>query len=106
MRPINELRMAARWKLGRALSAVERGAGPGRGKKEGGPRPSFKTYISGLELKETSAKEAQRIGCMPDEEMAHAFDAREPFRSQSCACESASSKRHRRGPLSARRNTA
>src|SRR5258706_4431709 len=45
MRPINELRMKARWKLGAALAVVERGTGPGRGKKVGGLRPSFQTFI-------------------------------------------------------------
>jgi hypothetical protein len=56
--------MWTRWKLGRLLALEERGTGPGRG-KEGGGRPSFSSYIDDLGLKSTSAKEAQRIGALP-----------------------------------------
>jgi hypothetical protein len=58
--------MRARWKLGAALADIERSAGPGRGKKAGGDRPSFKSFIRELGLKDTAAKEAQRIGALPD----------------------------------------
>jgi hypothetical protein len=51
--------MRARWCLGLALALVLRGTGPRRRKKEGGGRPSFKDYVRNLELKETTAKEAQ-----------------------------------------------
>jgi hypothetical protein len=33
IRPVNETRMTARWKLGRLLAEVERGHGPGGGKR-------------------------------------------------------------------------
>lgn len=69
-----EERMRARWCLGLALELVVRGAGPGRGKKDGGDRPSFKAYVRDLELKETSAKEAQRIAALPDEVLTKAFE--------------------------------
>ena len=74
IRPINETRMFARWKLGRLLTEVDRGAGPGRG-KEGGRRPSFKEYIKTIGLAETAAKEAQRIGTLPELELEKAFSA-------------------------------
>ena len=47
MRPINETRMAARWKLGKALAAVERGNGPGRGQKMSGGQTSFSQTAHG-----------------------------------------------------------
>src|SRR5258706_9321217 len=59
MRPINETRMKARWKLGGALAVVARGAG--RPDNSGAPRPNFKAFIRDLSLKDTAAKEAQRI---------------------------------------------
>ena len=74
MRPINELRMAARWKLGRALAQVERGAGPGRGKKVSGDQTSFRDLLRSIDLDKNVAMEAQRIGCLPDKEMPRIFD--------------------------------
>lgn len=73
MRPINETRMAARWKLGKALAQVERLPG-GRGKNTSGDQKSFSGLLKALDLDKSAAMEAQRIGCMPDEEMARAFD--------------------------------
>ena len=69
IRPVNEMKMRARWKLGRALAEVERGAGPGRGKKTDAARPSFMTYINSLGLKKQSAQEAQRLGTLPEDEL-------------------------------------
>ena len=66
IRPVNELKMRARHKLWRLLAAVVRGAGPGRGKKTDGARPSFSAYIKEIGLHKQSAQEAQRIGTLPD----------------------------------------
>jgi N6-adenosine-specific RNA methylase IME4 len=74
IRPINETRMRARWKLGRALADVDRGQGARTDITSGAIRPKFKTFISGIGLKDTAAKEAQRIGAMPDDELARAFE--------------------------------
>jgi hypothetical protein len=74
MRPINETRMAARWKLGKALAAVERGNGPGRGQKMSPGETSFRKLLMELDLDKSVAMKAQRIGAMPDEEMARAFE--------------------------------
>jgi hypothetical protein len=71
MRPINELRMIARWKLGRALAQVERATHPGKGKVASGGLTSL---LVRLALDRQTSMEAQRIGCMPDDEMAQAFD--------------------------------
>jgi hypothetical protein len=73
--------MRARWRLGQLLSLVERGQtiGPGRGhvgeKTAGGERPSFTDFLKTLALKETSAKEAQRIGALPEGELDKALAA-------------------------------
>jgi N6-adenosine-specific RNA methylase IME4 len=73
IRPFNEARMRARWRLGQLLAEIERGAGPGRGKKEGAPRPSFRSYIREIGLAETAAKEAQRIAALPESDLAKAL---------------------------------
>jgi hypothetical protein len=74
MRPFNETRMVARWKLGRALAAVE----PNPGKRTdltSQPRDArLKGLLKTIGLDETVARKAQRIGCMPGEEMARAFE--------------------------------
>ena len=73
MRPINELRMAARWKLGRSLAAKERGGPGGRpsNKEPTTGRSGFWKWVKDvLQLEAPRVVEAQRIGCMPDEEMA------------------------------------
>jgi hypothetical protein len=74
MRPINETRMAARWKLGKALAAVERGKPGPVGKDNRVAHAYLKTLLAELKLDKTVARDAQRIGCMPDEEMARAFE--------------------------------
>jgi N6-adenosine-specific RNA methylase IME4 len=73
IRPVNETRMRARWKLGRLLAEVERGAGPGRGKKVSHAGTSFRAYLDELKLNKNRAQEAQRIGTLPDCELEKAF---------------------------------
>ncbi len=73
IRPVNEAKMRARWKLGQLLAKMERGTGPGRGKKKGGVRPSFMDYIKKIGLANTAAKEAQRISTLPPNELEKAF---------------------------------
>ena len=68
IRPVNETRMRARWKLGQALAAIERAQGS---RTLGGLRP----MLHKVGLKETSAKEAQRIGTLPASELNKAFAA-------------------------------
>ena len=58
-------RMYARWKLGRALEKIERGAGPGRGKKSSHDAKSFMAYTSALGLNKDAISRAQRIGTLP-----------------------------------------
>jgi hypothetical protein len=85
MRPINELRMAARWKLGRALAAVQRGERWPKNEPTGAAstRGFWNWAKETLHLDSTVAVGAQRIGCMPDEEMARAF---EQARSAAAVC--------------------
>jgi N6-adenosine-specific RNA methylase IME4 len=72
--PVNHDRMYARWKLGQALAKVERGHGPGRGKKDQHDAESFKSYLKTLELEWTAAQRAQRIGTLPSGELDKLFE--------------------------------
>jgi len=75
IRVINETRMWAFWKLGKLLAKVDRGSGPGRGKKVDVLHPSFRAFIAALDppLDGNRAKEHQRIGTMPQREMEKAI---------------------------------
>jgi hypothetical protein len=74
MRPINETRMAARWKLGKALAQVERTPGKRTNLTSQPKDARLKGLLKAIGLDETVARKAQRIGAMPDEEMARAFE--------------------------------
>jgi hypothetical protein len=71
--------MQARWKLGRPLAGMERKrvAGPGRGKVGGKTIPhdekSFLAYLKEVGLDKGTAVRAQRIGTLPDAELAKAL---------------------------------
>jgi hypothetical protein len=56
----------ARWKLGRALDRVERGHGPGRGKKVEPAVQSFTGLLKRLGLASNTATDAHRIGTLPE----------------------------------------
>jgi|GEM_PF-1282477 len=76
MRPVNEVRMLARWKLGQALAKVERThvAGPGRGRSEAKTALSSLTlFLENLGLTKPTALDAQRIGTLPKLELERAF---------------------------------
>jgi hypothetical protein len=66
---VNELRMRARWKLGRLLAAMERAPGPGRGKKMSALLTSFRDFLGKLRLDRQTALVAQRIGALPEAEL-------------------------------------
>jgi hypothetical protein len=74
MRPINEARMRARWKLGRALKAVQR-------EPEGRPKNTvqvvnsfWKWVTKQLGLERATVVEAQRIGTLPEDKLIKAFE--------------------------------
>jgi MT-A70 len=75
LREINESRMRARYRLGGLLVKVERGAGPGRGKKISQAGKSFMEYLKEIELDKNRAQEAQRIATMPPKEFEKALVA-------------------------------
>jgi N6-adenosine-specific RNA methylase IME4 len=75
LREINETRMRARYRLGALLAKVERGAGPGRGKKMSRPETSFREYLKEIKLDKARAQEAQRIAAMPPKEFEKALVA-------------------------------
>ena len=68
MRPINEARMRARWKLGRALAKLERAQGERTSVR------SFTKFITDLGLTKPIAIEAQRIGTLPEDKLTKAFE--------------------------------
>jgi hypothetical protein len=67
MRPINEARMRARWKLGRALAKLERAQGERTSVR------SFTKFITDLGLTKPTALEAQRIGTLPEDKLIMVF---------------------------------
>jgi N6-adenosine-specific RNA methylase IME4 len=73
MRPVNEARMEACWYLGKALSQIERGTGPGRGKKITGSQQSFLAVIRGVGLDRNRATNVQRLATLPEAELQKAF---------------------------------
>ena len=78
IRPVNEARMRARWRLGQLLAEIERSAGPGRGKKKDDDHPSFLGYLKQINLHKHIAIFAQRSGTLPVDDLEEAFaDARE-----------------------------
>ncbi|WP_246175653.1 MT-A70 family methyltransferase [Bradyrhizobium paxllaeri] len=56
------------------LAEVERGTGPGRGKKVSGLSTSFRAFLKKIGLQKDTALEAQRIGTLPDPELIKAFE--------------------------------
>jgi len=79
IRPVNEARIWARWKLGGLLMVVERSPrpgevpGPGRGNKSK-KLTGFTVLLNGLGLTRQTAMEAQRLGTLPREEVQRALD--------------------------------
>ncbi len=67
IRPVNEMRMRARWKLGRALANEERS--DVRRKGSGW----FVNLLNKLKITRPTAMTAQRIGALPDDELEKAF---------------------------------
>ena len=73
IRPANELRFVARWRLGQLLAKVERDTGPGRGKKVSRLGTSFRSYLRDVGLNKNRANECERIGAIPEEKLTKAF---------------------------------
>jgi N6-adenosine-specific RNA methylase IME4 len=69
IRPVNELRMRARWKLGRALKKIERRQGARTDNTSEHDVPTFRAYLKGIGLIPEQAKRAQRIGALPPKEL-------------------------------------
>jgi N6-adenosine-specific RNA methylase IME4 len=74
---VNELRMRARWRLGQLLAAVDRGTA-GRPPADGnsGTRSHyFMALLERLHLQHKTARLAQRIGALPEDELEKALAA-------------------------------
>jgi N6-adenosine-specific RNA methylase IME4 len=77
IRPANETRFEARWRLGQLLAKVERGTGPGRGKKVSQAATSFRAYLRDIGLQKDRANECERIGAIPREKLTKVFSETE-----------------------------
>lgn len=72
IRPANEARFEARWKLGQLLAKVERRVGrpsencPGSGQ--------FRAYLTDIGLNKNRANECQRISAIPEAKLRRAFE--------------------------------
>jgi N6-adenosine-specific RNA methylase IME4 len=62
-------RFMARWRLGEALAPMERGTGPGRGKKDVSALTSFRALLAEIRVDPDSAMNAQRVACLPQPEL-------------------------------------
>ena len=58
-----------RWHLGERSAKVERGHGPGRGKKDSTAVQSFIATLKRLGVEHPRAVDAQRIACLLSEEL-------------------------------------
>jgi N6-adenosine-specific RNA methylase IME4 len=80
IRPLNETRAWARWKLGRALDKVERAQVPGTGRGHKGKKSAltgltgFREVLKQLNLTPPIALSAHRIGTLPEKELRKALD--------------------------------
>jgi hypothetical protein len=75
IRPANETRFEARWKLGRLLRKVDRAQPKPGGKTMSRAETRFREYLKETGIDKSRAVEAQRIGCMPEEKLREAFAA-------------------------------
>jgi hypothetical protein len=71
MRPVNEMRMTARWKLGRALAKIERASTGPAGKRV--RLSSLTQLLESLGLTKQTANDAEHIGTLPEKELRSAF---------------------------------
>lgn len=67
IRPANEARFEARWKLGRLLAKIERAPAGRRAKNMSQSGTHFRSYLKEINLDKNRAEEAQRIGSIPSE---------------------------------------
>jgi hypothetical protein len=79
IRPANELRFRARWKLGGLLAEVERAQGARNDQTSSGARTKsgYRAYLREKGLAKTSANECERIAAIPQEKLAKAFSETE-----------------------------
>lgn len=71
-RDVNELRMRAKWKLGRLLAAIERAQGA-RSDKDLTSSVGLTKLIKGIKLNRQAAVELQRIAAMPEKDLEAEF---------------------------------
>jgi N6-adenosine-specific RNA methylase IME4 len=75
IRPVNEARFEARWKLGKLLKRVERAKPRPEGRTISRSGKWFGDYLKENGINKNRTSEAQRIGAMPEAELRRAFAA-------------------------------
>ncbi|PWT72143.1 MAG: hypothetical protein C5B60_09955 [Chloroflexi bacterium] len=73
IRPANETRFEARWRLGQLLADLNPGMGGDRRSASGVRKLNFASYLRKIGLGKTSANECERIGAIPAEKLPKAF---------------------------------
>jgi N6-adenosine-specific RNA methylase IME4 len=75
IRPANEARFEARWKLGQLLGKVERSHGGDR--RSTSQAGTLKSYLAGIGLNKNRANECERIAAIPRDKLTKAFSETE-----------------------------
>jgi hypothetical protein len=75
IRPANEARFEARWRLGQLLTKVERAHGGDR--RSSSRAGTLKSYLHGIGLNKNRANECERISAIPRDKLRKAFEETE-----------------------------
>jgi N6-adenosine-specific RNA methylase IME4 len=75
LRPANEVRFEARWKLGQLLAKLEKDKGgrPGKNSSQAG-KSLFAAYLKQIGLNKNRANECERIAAIPEPKLKNAFE--------------------------------
>jgi hypothetical protein len=86
LRPINEVRFEARWKLGRMLAKAEKrqtvGLKRGSSPLSRAETTGFRAYLREIGLDKSRANECERIGAIPEPKLRAAFEEKAPLPNQ------------------------
>ena len=76
LRPVNEVRFLARWKLGQLLAKVEREKGGRPSENSSRPETGFRSYLKQIGVDKSRAHECERIAAIPEPKLRAAFAER------------------------------
>jgi N6-adenosine-specific RNA methylase IME4 len=74
LRPANEIRFEARWKLGQLLAKIERDREGGRPSENRPGSGQFRAYLREIGLNKNRANECERIAAIPEPKLRNAFE--------------------------------